>query len=183
MRYLALLRGINVGGKNKVAMSELRECFEQAGLADASTYINSGNIFFSSNATDEVTLVKTCEAAIEKRFGFAVVVMVISQHDYVDAMKHAPKWWGGGRQTGVRSDALFVIPPKTTGEVRKALKVKPDAPYTFAEHGQVIFWSLPMEKYSKSVVPKIIGTPIYKSVTIRSSTTAYKLLNLFQPTD
>lgn len=183
MKYLALLRGINVGGKNKVAMSELRECFEAAGLEKPSTYINSGNIFFSSDETDEVKLVGVCESAIEERFGFAVVVMVISQKDFLAAMSHAPKWWGGGRQTGVRSDALFVIPPKTTSEVRAALKVSPDAPDQFAEHGQVIFWSLPMEKYSKSIMPKIIGTPIYRSITIRSSTTALKLLTLFQTTD
>lgn len=178
MRYLALLRGINVGGKNKVAMAELRDCFEAQGFADVSTYINSGNIFFSSDETDEVKLVEVCEAAIEQRFGFAVVVMVISRLDFEEAMQYAPKWWGNGEE-GVRSDALFVIPPKTTSEVRAQLKVKPDMPDKFAEHGQVIFWSLPMEKYSKSIVPKIIGTPIYRSVTIRSSTTTRTLLALF----
>ena len=179
MRYLALLRGINVGGNNKVAMSELRECFEALGFTDVSTYINSGNIFFSSDEIDEVKLVTMCETTIEKRFGFPVVTMVISRVDFVSAMERAPKWWGGGRDTGVRSDALFVIPPKTTREVRAELKVKPDSPDKFEEYGQVIFWSLPMEPYSKSIVPKIIGTPIYKSVTIRSSTTARKLLALF----
>lgn len=183
MRYLALLRGINVGGNNKVAMSELRECFEAAGFTNTSTYINSGNIFFASDETDEVKLVRICEQAIETRFGFPVVVMVISRTDFVEAMKHVPKWWGGGRATGVRSDALFVIPPTTSKEVKAELKIKPDMPDKFAEHGQVIFWSLPMEKYSKSIVPKIIGTSIYKSVTMRSSTTAYKLLDLFQATD
>lgn len=159
-------------------MSELRECFEASGLTEASTYINSGNIFFSCDETDEVALVEKCESIIEKQFGFPVVVMVISQKEFVDAMEHAPKWWGSGEE-GVRSDALFVIPPKTTQEVRAELKVKPDSPDRFEEYGQVIFWSLPMEKYSKSIVPKIIGTPIYKSVTIRSSTTARKLLSLF----
>ncbi len=168
-----------MGGKNKVAMSELRECFEEAGLENAMTYINSGNIFFDSDETDEVKLVRLCERVIEKRFGFPVVTMVISQKDYVDAMDNAPKWWGGGRDTGMRNDALFVIPPKTTKEVRTELKVKPDSPDKFAEHGQVIFWTLPLEAYSKSIVPKIIGTPIYKSITIRSSTTSRKLYDLF----
>lgn len=178
MRYLALLRGINVGGKNKVAMAALRECFEAAGLSEASTYINSGNIFFSHDETSEVKLVDMCEEVIEKTFGFPVVVMVISKPDYVEAMGHKPTWWGSGEE-GIRSDALFVIPPKTTREVRAEMKVRPDMPDQFDEYGQVIFWSLPMEKYGKSIVPKIIGTPIYKSVTIRSSTTAHKLLGLF----
>lgn len=181
MQYLALLRGINVGGNNKVPMSDLRDCFEGLGFTEVSTYINSGNVFFSSDETDEVTLVERCEAAIEKRFGFPIVTMVISQKEFVGAMEQAPKWWGNGEKD-VRSDALFVIPPTTTQQVRSELKAKADGPDKFAEHGQVIFWSLPMAAYTKSVVPKIIGTKIYRSVTIRSSTTSRKLYELFHKT-
>lgn len=179
MKYVALLRGINVGGNNKVAMSELRECFEAQGFTEVSTYINSGNIFFSSNENDEAKLVKVCEKAIEKRFGFPVVVMVISAKRYADALDHAPGWWGSGDRTKTRSDALFVIPPTKATEVLEVLQQKAEAPDKFEAHGQVIFWSLPMVAYNKSVVPKIIGTPIYKRITIRSSTTTKKLATLF----
>lgn len=178
MKYLALLRGINVGGNNKVAMSELRECFEELGFTNVSTYINSGNIFFETAEADEAELVKRCEAAIEKRFGFPVVAMVISKAHFVAAIERAPSWWADGSE-GVRNDALFVIPPTTAEEVLVHLTAKADAPDRFATSGQVVFWSLPMAKYTKSVVPKIIGTPIYKRITIRSSTTTKKLLALF----
>lgn len=181
MRYLALLRGINVGGNNKVAMSDLRVCFEKAGLANVSTYINSGNVLFDSDEADAAILTTLCESAIENKFGFPVVVMVISQSDFEAALDHAPDWWGNKDQTAhLRSDALFVVAPTTTKEVRQSMKVKSDGPDKFAEYGQVIFWSLPLESYSKSVVPKIIGTPIYKQITIRSSTTVYKLHALLQ---
>ncbi len=179
MKYLVLLRGINVGGNNTVAMSELRECFEALGFEHVSTYINSGNIFFETTPIDEAELVKICEAAIETRFGFPVVTMVISKKNFVDALKNAPKWWANGKD-GVRNDALFVIPPTKPEEVLEHLQKKADAPDRFGVHEQVIFWSLPLASYTKSVVPKIIGTPIYKHITIRSSTTTKKLLGLFE---
>lgn len=181
MRYLALLRGINVGGNNKVAMSELRACFEELGFTNVSTYINSGNILFEAGETDEVKLVERCEQAIEDRFGFPVVTMVISKAHFEDALKHAPTWWTEGAE-GIRNEALFVIPPTTSKDVLEQLQKKADAPDVFASYGQVVFWSLPMVAYSKSVVPKIIGTPIYRRITIRSSRTTKKLAVLFDDT-
>ena len=176
MRYVALLRGINVGGKNKVAMSELKLCFGELGFANISTYINSGNIFFETDETDIVRLVARCETAIERRFGFTVVLTVISVSELRKAMSHAPEWWMNGDRKTIRNDAIFVIPPTTAKDVLQELKIKTDSPDRFTHHGNVIFWSLPMEAYNKSIVPKIIGTPIYKHITIRSSTTTKKLL-------
>lgn len=178
MKYLALLRGINVGGNNKVAMSELRACFEDLGFTNVSTYINSGNILFEANETNEVKLVERCERAIEERFGFPVVIMVIAKTHFEDALKHAPAWWADGTE-GMRNEALFVIPPTSSEDVLEHLQKKIDAPDAFGSRGQVIFWSLPMAAYTKSVVPKIIGTPIYKRITIRSAKTAKKLAELF----
>ncbi len=77
MKFIALLRGINVGGKNKVAMAELKKCFEEAGFNNVMTYINSGNVIFESAQTDVSKLVRICEATVEKRFGFHVICSVI----------------------------------------------------------------------------------------------------------
>lgn len=178
MKYVALLRGINVGGNNKVAMSELRDCFEKRGFTDVNTYINSGNIFFTSEEIDVVTLVGVCETAIKERFGFTVVVTVISKDEFEKALRHAPAWWADGT-AGTRNDALFVIPPTQAKEVLDELQKKTTRVDKLAAYGQVVFWTLPMADYGKSVVPKMIGTPIYKRVTMRSSTTTKKLLGLF----
>lgn len=178
MRYVALLRGINVGGNNKVSMSELRDCFEKLGFTNVSTYINSGNIFFDTDERDVVKLVEMCETAIEQTFGFVVVVMVISKNDYAEALQNAPSWWADSTEE-TRNDALFVIPPTNAKEVLNELNKKTSTVDKLASHGQVIFWTLPMADYNKSVVPKMIGTPIYKRFTMRSSTTAKKLLTLF----
>lgn len=177
MKYIALLRGINVGGNNKVPMSELRECFERAGFTNVSTYINSGNVLFESDETNAESLVGMCEIAIERQFGFAVVTMVISASELYNALDNAPSWWVNGAEK-TRNDALFVIPPTTAEEVLIEIQKKSSKVDKFATHGQVVFWSLPMAEYNKSVVPKIIGTPIYRRITIRSSKTAKKLYEL-----
>ena len=65
MRYVALLRGINVGGNNRVPMPELRACFEAAGYENVKTYINSGNVIFDSDEADLEKLVTACELGIE----------------------------------------------------------------------------------------------------------------------
>ena len=65
MKYVALLRGINVGGNNRVPMAELKLCFEKMGFNNVVTYINSGNVIFESNQTDLVRIVEICESVIE----------------------------------------------------------------------------------------------------------------------
>lgn len=96
MKFVALLHGINVGGNNKVAMSELKACFEKLGFNNVTTYINSGNVIFESAQQSTTTLVKMCESAIEKQFGFHIVCAIISADELVNAVRHAPKWWNNG---------------------------------------------------------------------------------------
>lgn len=177
MKYIALLRGINVGGNNKVSMGELRDCFEHEGLTNVSTYINSGNVLFESVEADAAKLVTQCENALGKRFGFPIITMVIAASDFAHAIDGAPDWWGD-TSGATRNDALFVIPPTTAREVLDEIQKKASAVDSFAIHGQVLFWTLPKADYNKSVVPKIMGTPIYRRVTIRSSTTVRRLYDL-----
>ena len=94
MKYIALLRGINVGGNNRVPMAELRHCFESLGYTNVKSYINSGNIIFDTNEQDIAKLIKKCEQAIEDVFGFHVICCVITASELHDALKHAPDWWG-----------------------------------------------------------------------------------------
>lgn len=178
MRYIALLRGINVGGNNKVTMSDLRDCFEKDGFRDVSTYINSGNILFSSDLGDVTALIQRCEMLIEKRFGFPVVVAIVAADDFIQMVDNAPKWWATDDPKEFRNEALFVIPPTTADEVLKEIQTRTSTVDKFMAHKQVVFWTLPRISYTKSVVPKIIGTPIYRRITIRSSATTKKLYDL-----
>ena len=177
MKYIALLRGINVGGNNKVSMAELRACFEDVGFANVATYINSGNVFFDSPEKSDAKLVDVCEKAIEARFGFRVMCAVLSAKEIQDSIAHAPGWWGGDDHA-IKHNALFVIAPKTAKEIMDEVG-EPKAEYEkVAAHGRVIFWSAAFKTFGRTQYQKIVSTPAYQFVTIRNSNTAKKLVEL-----
>ena len=176
MKYICLLRGINVGGNNKVPMADLRDCFEQLGFENVSTYINSGNVIFETAPTDDAVLVEKCEAAIEEKFGFTVRLAVISAAELHDSMKHAPKWWG--ETADERHNALFVIAPTTAEEVVDAVgEIRPEYE-KMGHHGRIIFWTAAIKTISRTRWAKIVGTKPYQNVTIRNANTARKLIEL-----
>ena len=93
-RYIALLRGINVSGKNKIAMSELKSGFLELGLEGVATYLNSGNVIFSTAAKGVSILSEQIEAMIKDRFGLEIPVFLISQQELNEILQNAPDWWG-----------------------------------------------------------------------------------------
>ena len=102
-RYALLVRGINVGGKNKVVMAELRQELTDLGLGKVETYINSGNIFFTS--TDAKTqLVEKLEAFFGTRYPFIQSFSLLSQEDYEAEVENLPAWWN---EDLARKDVLF----------------------------------------------------------------------------
>ncbi len=176
MQYIALLRGINVGGKNRVPMADLKKCFEDCGFTDVITYINSGNVLFKTTKTDKAQLIARCEAAIDKSFGFPVVTTVITAEELKIALAHAPKWWD--KQKEDKNNALFVIAPRTAEEIMEEVgEAKPDYEH-IAGHGPIIFWTAPLKTFSRTRYSKIVGTKAYKYITIRNANTTKKLAEL-----
>lgn len=177
MKFIALLRGINVGGNNKVSMTELKQCFVKLGHKDVVTYINSGNVIFDAAETDKAVLVKQCETAIEQQFGFHVIYAIIDAKELDDALTHAPAWWGAD-DPAVKHNAIFVIAPATPAEIMQAVgEAKPEYE-KIAAHGPIIFWSAPLETFGRSRYSKIVGSKAYQSVTIRNANTTRKLAAL-----
>jgi uncharacterized protein (DUF1697 family) len=175
-RYIAFLRGINVGGKNKISMPELKELFEQNGFLNVVTYINSGNIIFSSENNDENKLKEECEALIAVRFQMKIPVVIISAKDLSAAYDHAPLWWGQDKDS--KHNAIIIIPPVTVEEAFEEVgEIKPEYE-AIAYYGRVVFWSAPLKTFSRTRWSKIVGTPLYDSITIRNSNTVIKLLQL-----
>ncbi len=80
MRYVLLLRGINVGGKNKVVMSELKELLKSEGFSDVDSYINSGNLFFASDESVEKIVLKV-EKVLEENYEFSIPFVLLSKED------------------------------------------------------------------------------------------------------
>ena len=93
-RYIALLRGINVSGKNKISMSELKKEIAALGFTEVATYLNSGNVIFSSTLNEKDTLSNKIKSMIKDRFGLDIPVFIILQQELEDLLKNAPDWWG-----------------------------------------------------------------------------------------
>jgi uncharacterized protein (DUF1697 family) len=90
MKYVALLRGINVGGHNKIKMEELREMFSSLGFEDVKSYINSGNIIFKGRKTTHDKLVTKIEKAIEKTFSLQIKVVVRESSEISNLVSNNP---------------------------------------------------------------------------------------------
>ena len=176
MKYIVLLRGINVGGKNKLSMPELGSAFEAHGFTEVSTYINSGNVLFSSGETDILALKEKCQSLIQSSFQMDIPVAVISAQALTDALAHAPSWWNASKDS--KHNAIFVIPPATPEAVCVQVgKIKPEYEQVDC-YGPVIFWSAPLRTFSRTRWSKVAGSTAYGSITIRNANTALKLAEL-----
>jgi uncharacterized protein (DUF1697 family) len=172
IQYLTLLRGINVGGKNKVPMAELRETFEEAGFAEVGTYINSGNVFFRAPRQKRAELAAEIESELSKRFGFELKVVVVSEAELRAVIAAAPR--GFGAETDL-CDVLFIRKPLTAKKLLAAVELKEGIDEAWDGAG-VVYFSRLKEKASSSRLSKLVGRPEYKDVTIRSWTSTNKLL-------
>ena len=106
MEYVALLRGINVGGTNKVVMSELREQVAGVGYTNVRTYINSGNLLFEAEAeAPREDVAQRLEDLLASRYDFSIRVALLTAQDYLEELHHLPDWWHG---EVARRDALFL---------------------------------------------------------------------------
>lgn len=177
-KYIALLRGINIGGRNKIAMPLLRAAFEKKGFSNVATYINSGNVLFSSNIQDKNELIKICEALIVEEFDLAIPVAVISVEEAAEQLSHAPEWWNQEKET--IHYVIFLIPPMTVEEVFASVgEIKPEYEQ-IAYYGDMIFWSAPRTTFNKTRWSKIATSSVNNYVTIRNANTVNKLLLMDQ---
>lgn len=108
-RYIALLRGINISGKNKISMAELKSCFIELGYIDVFTHLNSGNVVFSAVESNEIALADKIMAMIQERFELDIPIFVISQEELKDLLSEAPVWWGTDDKE-IYDNLIFVMP-------------------------------------------------------------------------
>lgn len=174
VKYIALLRGINVSGRNKIAMPQLRAAFEERGFTEVTTYINSGNVLFSSDIQERKKLIDSCEALILEHFDLNISVAIVAVDELAEAITHAPDWWDQAAET--IHYAIFMIPPMTVTEVFAAVgEIKPEYE-KIAHHDNVIFWSAPRKTFNKARWSKIASSTVNHHVTIRNANTVKKLI-------
>jgi uncharacterized protein (DUF1697 family) len=177
--YVALLRGINVGGKAKVEMPRLKVAFERLGLKNVSTYINSGNVIFRTS-TNPRTLVPLIETEIEKDFGLQVPVVLRSLKQMQAINAALPDSWLTDKQ--VRTDVMFLWEDAIKPNLIDTLPIRPEIDNVKYLDGTLI-WHVTRENQTRSGLLKIMGTPLYKRMSIRNSNTLRKLCELMGATE
>jgi len=169
--YVALLRAINVGGKNKVPMSDLRLVFESLGLTDVKTMLNSGNVIFT--ATEAAVSVDKITATLAKTFGFDIPVFVMSREEVISAVDDAPTWWG--IDDGGRHDTIVAVSAAEANRIFVTFSKFAGLGDYIAVKGRVIYISVIPELRNKSAILKISRTPEFGQVTVRGANTFKKL--------
>jgi uncharacterized protein (DUF1697 family) len=177
--YAVLLRGVNVGGKNKLSMTELVKCLEDLGFSSVSTYIASGNVIFASDksAAEIKTMVET---ALGKSFTLdtaLIKALVLSRKQLQAVVTNKPKGFGEHPEK-YHSDAIFLI-GISPDEAMNVFNPKEGVDTVWQGDG-VIYSQRVSALRTKSRLGKIVGTPAYKSMTIRSWNTTTKLLEKLQ---
>ncbi|MDO4544251.1 MAG: DUF1697 domain-containing protein [Clostridia bacterium] len=177
-RFIALLRGVNMFGKNKVTMAELKQVFENLAFSDVKTYLNSGNVLFSCNEDDTLLLTERIETAIKAQFGAAVPVFVIATERLEAILKAAPSWWGTGDKA-IYDTLIFIMPPATVSDVLFEFGEPKEGLERVMECGDALFWSYSRTDYQKTNWwSKTATTPIAPKLTIRTANTVRKLVEL-----
>lgn len=174
MTYIVLLRGINVGGNNTVSMSRLKEVLEALGCENVRTYINSGNVVLSDSRS-AAELHAAIEGVLKKVFGFEVKALVIDKPALNRIALALPADWRN--DTTMRCDVMFLWDEKNSPSVIEEVPAKPDIDTVKYVDGALL-WSVARENVTKSGLPKLIGTDLYKKMTIRNCNTVRKLAEL-----
>lgn len=174
MTYVALLRGINVGGQRKVEMARLKATFEEAGSSNVRTYINSGNVIFDDDR-DIAELAPALEQAIEEEFGFHVKVLLRSQEAIASVVAAIPDTWVNDRTE--RTDVWFLWEEVDSPDVIDELTIKEGIDEVFYVDGAVV-WRADGAQLTRSGRGRVIGTSLYKHLTSRNVNTLRKIHQL-----
>lgn len=177
-QYLALLRGINVGGNNIIKMVDLKNSFEKMGFNRVKTFIQSGNVLFYSKEKDKTKLLSKIEKTLSKEFNYNSRNVLITQKQLKQIVEKAPS--GFGKNPGkYRYNVLFLKEPLTSREALEKISLKGGVDNVYADK-DVLYFSILISKASQSRISKIIALPIYQNMTIRNWNTTTKLFSLME---
>lgn len=177
-RYIAFLRGVNISGKNKVPMAELRKDFERLDFGEVKTYLNSGNVVFSSDEDNTERLTKQIERMIKNQFDLDIPVFVISREKLADILRNAPDWWGTENKE-IYDNLIFIMPPATFAEVYREIGEPKEELEKIKDYKEVIFWSFSRKDYQRTNWwSKTTSANVSSKLTIRAANTVRKTVGM-----
>ncbi len=180
MKYVVLLRGVNVGGNHRVPKAEFKAVLENLGFQDVVIYINSGNAVFESK---EVPVAEEVQAALEEHFGFPIPTLVISGKKIQDIAAAIPPSWTNDPpkpdKSGQKSDVLYLFDEANSPGVLEMIGYRKDIETMIYVDGAVLA-NVSRMNQSKYSLLRVVGTPLYRQMTVRNIATAKKLAELVQ---
>jgi uncharacterized protein (DUF1697 family) len=178
MNYVALLRGINVGGNNIIKMNELKIIFEEMNLSDIQTYIQTGNVIFKDFEKDKLKLEKRIEKKLFETLKNEIKISLFTLSEMDEIMNNKPYKYGKEDEK-YKYDVIFLIEPLTVKDAMKEIKTREGVDEVH-EGNRVLYFKRLKEKITKTYLTKIIGTPVYKYMTLRNWETTKKLFDLMK---
>ena len=172
--HAALLRGINVGGRNRILMADLAACFKDAGYGEVRTYVQSGNVIFRSDEPDREVLRGSIERMLARAFDYVATVELRERAELQAVVDAAPEGFGSDRSTFL-DDVLFLLPPLEPDEARGALTLREGVDTAWTGPG-VVYSRRVKALASRSGLSRIASHPFYQRLTIRNWNTTTRLL-------
>jgi uncharacterized protein (DUF1697 family) len=175
--YVALLRGINVGGNNMVSMKSLKESFERMGFDDVSTYINSGNVLFRSDEKDPRKLEERIDRMLAKDYTLKPRTVVRSRAEIGRLLRTIAKTWKPDPQ--LRCNVIFLRHEIDSKSLLKDIQINPEIEAVVYCPGTLL-WSAQLDALTRTAMLKLASRPIYKEMTIRNPNTTAKVFELME---
>ena len=174
MKYIILLRGINISGKNKISMSELKIELEKV-YQNVITYLNSGNIILESSEKKEEIIIKI-KSILKNKFHLEIPIYIIEYEKLKELINHQPSWWDT-KDKNIYDNVIFILQPLTTKEVIEQIGEPSKDIDKIEPYEEIIFWSYHLKYYQKSNWWKKTATlSIKDNLTIRTANTIKKVL-------
>ena len=175
--FVALLRGVNVGGNNMISMSSLKKSFETLGFTDVVTYINSGNIIFKSKETDARKLESKIEKMLSKEYQLDSRVVLRSLSEMEKLVKNLPRNWND--DSGWRYNVIFLRHTIDSEKILAELEVKKDIEEVVYYPGALL-WRAQISELTRTNMLKLSSRKMYQDMTIRNQNTTRKLYELMK---
>lgn len=175
--YVALLRGVNVGGNNMISMSALKESFTRMGFAQVTTYINSGNIIFKTKENDARKLEKRIEQMLEKEYELGSKVVIRSLAEMEMLVESLPRSWGS--DSSWRYNVIFLRHTIDSEDILKDVPVKEAIEEVLYVPGTLL-WSAQVDELNRTNMLKLNTRKLYHDMTVRNTNTTRKLCELMK---
>lgn len=175
IKYIALLRGINVGGHKKILMADLKQLLKKYGFKNITTYIQSGNIIFETAITNKQEIIALIENAIQQKYGFEVPVILKTVEEYKQAVANNPFYKNNEDINTLHLTFLSTLPSNEDKKLTNSYNFAPDK---FIILNDYIYLYIAGKYHETKLSNKFFETKLKLQTTTRNWKTVLKLLEL-----